>query len=100
MFEEHESLLRKQLRLSEDIKLAATELQLAEQMNVRQEETPAYTFVEFLSDAGGALGLILGLSIFQIYQWFWALFALTAGYWAIFIEKILHYKSVSMTSSE
>ena len=51
------------------IKLAAAELQLSEKINVRQEETKAYPFTAFLADTGGALGLFLGLSILQIFQW-------------------------------
>ena len=36
---------------------------------MRQEETKAYPFTAFLADTGGALGLFLGLSILQIFQW-------------------------------
>ena len=32
----------------------------------QQEETQAYAFTAFIADAGGALGLFLGLSVLQI----------------------------------
>ena len=44
MQSEQENLIRTQLNLTEDIKLAAAELQLSEKINVRQEETEAYPF--------------------------------------------------------
>ena len=57
---EQENLIRSQLSLSSNVKLAAAELQLSEKINVRQEETKAYAFTSFLADTGGALGLFLG----------------------------------------
>ena len=41
---EQENLIRSQLRLSPNVKLAAAELQLSEKINVRQEETKGKLF--------------------------------------------------------
>ena len=49
--------------------MTAAELHLSEHINVRQEEIEAYGLTVFLSDTGGALGLFLGLSVLQIFQW-------------------------------
>ena len=49
---EQENLIRAQLRLSDEMRIAAAELQLSEKMNVREEETAAYTLTVFLSDTG------------------------------------------------
>jgi len=55
---EQENLIRAQLRLSDEMRIAAAELQLSEKMNVREEETAAYTFTVFLSDTGNMIELI------------------------------------------
>ena len=47
---EQENFIRGQLKLQDNIKLAAAELQLSEKINVRQEETEAYAFTAFLAD--------------------------------------------------
>ena len=41
---EQENLIRSQLSLSPNVKLAAAELQLSEKINVRQEETKGKLF--------------------------------------------------------
>ena len=41
---------------------------LAEQSNVIHEEHPSYTFVDFLSDLGGTVGLFLGLNLIAVVQ--------------------------------
>ena len=69
MQDEQEQFIRRQLRLPDDIALAAAELQLAEKINVREEEEETYKFTNFISDTGGAMGLFLGLSLLQVCQW-------------------------------
>ena len=74
MWPDQENFIRSHLRLGDEIHLAAAELSLAEKINVRQEETQAYAFTAFLADAGGALGLFLGLSVLQILHWLCSLY--------------------------
>ena len=73
-----------------------SELQLAEQMNVRKEETPAYTFSALLADTGGALGLILGLSILQIFHWIWAMIPFAKNVKKNIKMKLLNAKVVTI----
>ena len=68
---------------------------------MRQEETKAYPFTAFLADTGGALGLFLGLSILQIFQWIGSLWPNTIKLLKytyaqiIFIQRVTY--SVSLT---
>ena len=93
---EQENFIRGQLKLQDNIKLAAAELQLSEKINVRQEETEAYAFTAFLADTGGALGLFLGLSVLQIFQWLGTLYSHSVKTAKFLFDSCKHVKSVRL----
>ena len=41
---------------------------LKEQRSVQYEEITSYSFAEYISDLGGAAGLVLGLNLFVVFQ--------------------------------
>ena len=50
------------------LKCLICKLTIKEQRSVQYEEITSYSFAEYISDLGGAAGLVLGLNLFVVFQ--------------------------------
>jgi len=66
--QQHLNYIHEKFRIPHDINLISTVIHIAEHSTTAKTETASYSYSELVSDIGGALGLILGLSIVNMME--------------------------------